>query len=194
MTNCPVFSVDTCIFHVYLGRCGTFVSGKGYQYVCNGTEINRVHYNSADCIGDPLSTKTNICAMYPDGDCTAICDKMDCDTVVVEMIYGSSNDCTGDISIKNYYIPGYCATAAFFSSQVIYSDGKIQFNTYFVSDECSGDPNLSEIYDTTTCVANSTQTSYKHDICDSECDSCARFSLSVVVSITVFIASSFGCF
>ena len=146
-------------------------SGTSYQYLCNGTEINFIAYNSSDCSGNPSQIQPNICKLAPDG-CIAICDKNDCNGISTTTY--STNDCSGDIQLKYNYLPGICVGSSTGAQKLTCIDnGQIQYNTYSsLSTNCSGNPsNSSSSYNSTICNGQTDGSSVKYDGCDSSSSS-----------------------
>lgn len=167
----------------YLGQC-QMGSTLSYKYLCNGTQVNLINYDTNDCSGNPDTTQNNICNIYTD--CTATCDKTNC-TGITSTTY-STDDCSGDIQVKVNYLPGICIGSATLSQKVTCIGGQVQLNIYSGSADCSNTPTLSQTINPGTCnKGNDDSTSIKFEGCDS---STTTFTLFGAV-ITVFITSLF---
>ena len=174
------YNTHNIIHTIHSGQC-QIAAGTSRQYVCNGTEVNLVSYDSGDCSGDPSRALNNICGLYPDG-CTAVCDRNDCDGISI-VVY-TSPDCSGDIFTKINYLTGICSGTSVLSAQATCIGGQVQLITYYGISNCSGTPTTSDIQGP-TCVASG-GVSVKY----SGCSSCVTFKLFGAVVIA-FITSLF---
>ena len=182
-----VYIKDGIMVGYPIGKC-EFEAGKAYMYVCDtdGSKVNRIHYTTSDCSGNPQNTSYDVCQHYPEF-CSTTCDTGACDNGVTETIYGSSEDCSGDIETKTVYLIGYCLGSSSQTRKVLCNDGKIQFDTY-ENGNCSGDPMPSIKYDISTCMSESSGTSYQYEGCDDSYCSTLQVLIAVII---VFIVSLF---
>ena len=185
------FGDNDCNSIVYTSSGITFASPtnkcqitfeKSYKYVCNGTEINQIDYDSIDCNGNITSTLNNICH----DNCTAICDKSDCNGIYI--ISYNNSDCNSDddddILTKMNYSSGYCNVG----SKYTCNNGQIEYNTYTGSGDYSNNPESSFDFDTGVCIKTDQGTSIEHDGCDYD-SSRTTFKLfgAVVIVFNTFV-------
>ena len=135
-----------------IGQC-RIANTISLQYLCNGTDVDSIAYNSTDCTGNVIFAVYSICKhSHKDTDCIAICDKSNCNSIS-RRIY-NTKDCSGnaadhDIQYQDNYLPGNCLGEPKRGHQWTCTDnGKMQIDVYS-SNNCTGNPYLSEKYDST---------------------------------------------
>ena len=157
-----------------------------------------LNYNSStECSGDPSTTQNNVCEKYTD--CTATCGKTDCKGIMGTTY--STDDCSGVIESKYNYLPGICIGSSVAARKYTCIGGRVQFNLYSGSANCSNTPTFTTTFDA-TCTKADGSGSLKFEGCEtattsstttsttSSPSSSTTFTLFGAV-ITVFITSLF---
>ena len=183
-----IFNLDQC--QNLLGLTSSF------KYVCNGTDINTINYNTRDCSGDPLSIINNTCSKYSEG-CTATCNKNDCNGISV-LTYNNS-DCSGHILRQIHYLSGYCIGGdnSFINGEkYTCNNGQIEHIEYYTFADCTNNnnPKSSDKYDNGICsdytIYNGCNTTKTTSTTSSPDSRTTTFKLFGTI-ITVFIISLF---
>ena len=167
------------------GQCQILL-GRSLQFLCNGTEINYIAYNSTDCSGNPAFIQHNVCQLSDDN-CTTICDKSNCNGISVTLYDTNDTECSDDIQTKFNFLPGICVGSSTRAQQLTCIDnGKIQVKQYSsISTNCEGDPVSSIVYDP-ICTTRLGST-MKYAGCDSSSNTI--FTLFGAVITILFILS-----